>query len=447
MPSPADTILAIGSPPGQSVRGILRVSGPGTAEVLAQLLVEAPPQPRHMHAVRLRSPLPPIPALLLRFAAPASYTGEDGAEIQVPGNPALLDWMLRQGASVPGCRLAEAGEFTFRAFRNGKLDLTQAEGVAATIHAHNEAQLRAAGELRRGTLSKQTAAQVDALGVALALVEAGIDFTDQDDVVPISPADLDARLGRLERDLCALLSRSRAWGTLDALPRAVLVGRPSAGKSTLFNALLGRARAVVHAAPGTTRDALEEHLRLPTGEDLVLVDVAGLDAASTGLDAAAQEQAQVAIGRADVVIAVDDATAPQADWPAFPCPVVRVRTKADLNAAAAADAPLSLCAPTGQGLPELRQAMARALGQRRQSARADELALQPRHEAALRDGLAHLRAARGTLAPHTQDHALPAIERLAGQLRAALDALAALGGTLTPDEIIGKVFSTFCVGK
>lgn len=445
---PADTIIAVSSPPGRSARGLLRLSGPATEGVLAQLLAEVPASPRLMHTVRLRAPLPVIPALLVRFHAPASYTGEDSAELQVPGNPSLLARILERAVDGGLCRLANAGEFTFRAFQNGKMDLTQAEGVAATIHAHNEAQLRAAGELRRGTLAKQTEAQVAALGRALALVEAGIDFTDQDDVVPISPADLDGALEKLETSLAGLLGRSRAWGTLDALPRVVLVGRPSAGKSTLFNALLGRTRAIVHAQPGTTRDALEEHLRLPAGEEIVLVDIAGLDDAQSALDAAAQEQAQAAIGRADVVVAVDDATAPQEAWPDFHCPVVHVATKADL-AAGGAGGPgqLGICAPQRQGLDALRLALAAALKTRRQSARADELALQPRHSQALREALAHLRGARATLGPHAGSHFIPSIERVAGSLRAALDALAGLGGTLTPDEIIGKVFAEFCVGK
>ncbi len=444
---PLDTIIAIGSPPGRSPRGLLRLSGPDTAAVLAQLLQSVPDAPRRMHTVRLRAPLPAIPALMVRFCAPASYTGEDSAELQVPGNPALLNLLLRHATSGGHCRLAQAGEFTFRAFQNGKMDLTQAEGVAATIHAHNEAQLRAAGALRRGALAKQTEMQVTALGRALALVEAGIDFTDQDDVVPIAPADLDNALEQLESALTGLLARSRAWSTLDALPRVVLVGRPSAGKSTLFNALLGRTRAVVHASPGTTRDALEENLRLPNGEEIILVDIAGLDQAQTHLDACAQEQAQAAIGRADVVIEVDDATAPQKEWPVFHCPTLRVPTKADLIPGGGAPAPLTVCAPLKTGLPELRQAITAALKTRRQSAGADELALQPRHEAALREAVASLHAARATLAPHRQSRTMPAIEWVAHDLRGALNALAGLGGTLTPDEIIGKVFSEFCIGK
>lgn len=450
---PQDTIIAISSPPGRSARGLIRLSGPGAADVLARLLQSVPDAPRCAHFVRLRAPLPEIPAILIRFAGPASYTGEDCAELQVPGNPSLLDRILQAATLAEpnrpsGCRLAHAGEFTFRAWQNGKMDLTRAEGVAATIHAHGEAELRAATLLRRGALAKQTESQVEALGRLLALVEAGIDFTDQDDVVPISPADLDGGLAKLEDTLAGLLARSRSWGTLEAAPRVVLVGRPSAGKSTLFNALLGRTRAVVHAEPGTTRDALEEKLTLPGGTEVMLVDIAGLDDAQTRLDAAAQEQAQAAIGRADLVLEVDDATDPQAQWPAFGGPSLRVMTKADLAQAGwQATGGLPVCAPQGTGLLELKQALAEALKRRHQSAGASELALQPRHEEALRGALAQVREARATLAPHVGDHALPAIERVAGSLRAGLDALAGLGGTLTPDEVIGKVFATFCVGK
>ena len=288
MQPPTDTIAAVSSPPGRSARGLIRISGPGVSAVLEHLLEDAIAEPRKLTPVRLKPPhLPPIPALLLRFTAPASYTGDDLAELQLPGNAALLDRVLHevlevgrasrpspstadgpdgpptspnQGAKL--ARLAEPGEFTFRAYTAGKLDLTRAEGVGATISAVSDSQLAAAGLLRRGELGATAESLVDQIGGLLALVEAGIDFTDQEDVNPIAPGRLDEKLADAEHQLERILANSRSWGAIEALPRAVLVGPPSVGKSTLFNALLGRERAVIDAAPGTTRDVLAEPLRL-----------------------------------------------------------------------------------------------------------------------------------------------------------------------------------------
>ncbi len=294
-PAP-DTILAVSSPPGRSARGLIRLSGPAAFAVLDELTEAQHPvsrracpgahaarhagtspaaYPRTLTPARLRPPLPPLPVLVARFPGPHSYTGEDAAELQLPGHPALLDRVLA-AAVAHGARLAEPGEFTFRAYLAARLDLTEAEGIAATIAAVSDAQLAAAGHLRTGELARFAAAHVETLGRLLALVEAGIDFTDQEDVVPIAPADLAAGVDTAHRDLQTLLGRSRAWGNTDALPRVVLLGPPSAGKSTLFNALLGRPRAVVDPRPGTTRDVLEEAMSLsPTNQDATRRLVAG----------------------------------------------------------------------------------------------------------------------------------------------------------------------------
>jgi len=242
MASAQDTIVAVSSPPGRSPRGLVRVSGPDTRSVVAQLILnpvgDAPdsggglaPCVVPWMLCRARLIDPPLPVLLAFFRGPRSYTGQDMAELQCPGHPALLDRVVH-AAVASGARLAEPGEFTFRAFLAGKLDLTQAEGVAATIAATSDGQLHAAELLRRGELGRFAGGLVDQLADALALVEAGIDFVDEEGVVPIGPGDLDLRLARVERELHALLSHSRSWGALEALPRIVLVGRPSAGKST-----------------------------------------------------------------------------------------------------------------------------------------------------------------------------------------------------------------------
>jgi len=467
-PSLPDTIVAVSSPPGRAPRGLIRISGPDTARVLQHLLADdADAPPRQLAPVQLRRPA--LPVMLLRFVGPASYTGEDAAELQLPGNAALLDRVLHDAINTPDThtRLAEAGEFTFRAYTAGKLDLTQAEGVSATIAAVSDSQLAAAALLRHGKLGQTAEQLVDQLGALLALVEAGIDFTDQEDVTPIAPDDLAQRSGAIAKQLDNLLARSRPWGALEALPRVVLVGPPSTGKSTLFNAMLGRQRAVIDPAPGTTRDALAEPLHL-TGHDgrpveVMLVDLAGLDE-TLGPAAAlhehdAQRTAHDAIRQADLVLRISDGVTPNHPLPQTSATVLDVLTKQDANPnsphreiAANGDpldppAVLRVSAHTGSGIDVLRRAIVDSLAGQAVSLQADLLALQPRHESALRDTVQALEQTRGLLAPALGSARLPNIELLANTLRAALDSLASLGGKLTPDEVIGRVFATFCVGK
>lgn len=450
-----DTIVAVSSPPGRSPRGLIRISGPDAKTIITSI-TDAHPVDRALTCCRLLEGR--LPALLTLFAGPRSYTGQHLAELQVPGNPALLDRLLHQIIALGG-RLAEPGEFTFRAYLAGKLDLTQAEGIAATIAATSDSQLQAASLLREGKLGRFAADLVESIGSNLALVEAGIDFTDQDDVVPITPAKLDANLAVIEARLDELLRHSRSWGALEALPRVVLVGKPSAGKSTLFNALLGRERAVISEAPGTTRDLLAEPLSLRSvgGEvvEVMLIDIAGLDDPRSFIDQQMQAAAHHAMESADLILLIADAENDFVLPDSLPHvkPTLHVRTKADLQPPAATgaapplDPTIHVSAKTGHHLDQLRQGIALKLGERAISIAADMLALQPRHESALRSARADLAAARGLLAPQREALAIEDVELIAGSMRSALDQLAGLGGMLTPDDVIGRVFATFCIGK
>jgi len=279
-----DVILAVASPPGHSPRGIIRVSGDDTFTLLQPHLTLRDGAPfslsRGIFRARLSLNDRTIPVLALIFPGRNSYTGQDSLELQLPGNPVLLhriiDAIIESAAARNlSARRAGPGEFTARAFFNDRLTLTQAEGVAATIAARSDAELRAASTLRDGALGDFAATLADDLAAALALVEAGIDFTDQEDVVAITPADLHDRLTDLARNITNHLDRSVGIEQLQAIPWVVLTGEPNAGKSTLFNALLGRSRAVVAAQPGVTRDVLAEPLTITTGHgpaEVMLVD-------------------------------------------------------------------------------------------------------------------------------------------------------------------------------
>ncbi|MCC6677117.1 MAG: 50S ribosome-binding GTPase [Phycisphaerales bacterium] len=462
-----DSIAALASPPGRSLRAAIRLSGPGVDEALATLL-EHPPTARSAAPARLRlSPSLSLPILLLYFPAPASYTGETAAELLIPGNPFLVDRILALLTAQPGLRPAEPGEFSARAYLNGRLTVDQAEGVASIVAAETADQVNAARDLLTGRTGSTYRAWSDELTTLLALVEAGIDFTDQEDVQPIAPADLHRRLAAILTSIDHHLGAAAGRSTIDALPSVALLGPPNAGKSTLFNALLGRRRAVTSPTPGTTRDALAEPLDLshdlPGASTAMLIDLAGLEPsgdatanAADTIEAQMQSRAHAIAARADLILLCD----PTGRFDQRPLhslppgrPILRIRTKADLPspADAAPDPrspeppvpdPLPVCALDGWNLPLLR----RLIAQRTTSARAAGIAgLLPRHRLALLRLRHHLSAA-DELARADQPR-LSAPELAAAALREGLDALGELVGRISPDEVLGRIFASFCVGK
>lgn len=461
-----DTIAAVASPPGRSTRALIRVSGPEARAVAHDLLHIDFPRAVRPAAFQFApnangggegmvSPLP-LPLLALTFPAPNSFTGEDTLELLLPGNPHLVRRVLDAILAVPGLRPAEPGEFSARAYLNNKLTLQQAEGIAQRIAAETAAQLAAADALMDGSHAACLHAHADMLTTCLALVEAGVDFADQEDVVPITPADLHARLTSIAADLTAVLGPTAARAADREQPEAVLVGPPNAGKSTLFNALLARARAITSEHAGTTRDALAEPLDLshdaPGAGAITLVDLAGLGDEAVGgvdeIDTAAQHLARQRIARADVLIWCDPTG--RFDAGAFTRankPTIRVRTKSDLatqrapNAKGGGEGMVSVCALDHTNLPTLRRALADASGA---AAPAGAIAL-PRHRRAIAQTLTHLRAALAAVDP--SDHGLPEPELTAAALRAALDALGELTGPVGTEDLLARVFSTFCVGK
>ncbi len=445
-----DTIAAIATPPGRSGRALLRLSGPRARDVLCAM--DAPRDAMEKaggpaaFGVRWRTGAGSLPVLAVCSRAPGSYTGEDTVELLVPGNPSLVRRLLEWALSHDQVRLAEPGEFTARAYLHGRLSLDQAEAVGALIGARTDEELRAAERLRAGDAGRRATAWIDEAATLLALVEAGVDFTDQEDVVPIDAPSLRARAAALAGELELELGESR--GLRGEGARVVLAGRPSAGKSTLFNALLGRCRSVVAEAPGTTRDAIEEPLNLPgagMNGAVMLVDLPGLDERS-GTDASgqAQRRARAALAEADVVLYCDPSG--RFEEPSFVparAAAIRVRTKGDLLGGAFNGEGLAVCALDGAGLHALRRAIAdAAFG--RESHVGSEAAMIPRRRLAMRRAhAALLQTGDAAIGARALTHP----ELAAHSLRDAVDALGELAGRVHPDDIIGRVFAAFCVGK
>jgi tRNA modification GTPase len=470
-----DTIAAISTPPGRGGIGIVRLSGPQSASIAAQLVRLR--QPLEHARARLADVLDNSDAesvaesgaqsgqideaIVTFFAAPGSYTAEDIVEIAAHGSPVVLDLLLRRALSL-GARLAEPGEFTQRAFLAGRLDLTQAEAVRDLIDAQTLTQARQAASQMGGALSRRVAPLKQSLVDLIALLEAGIDFAEDDiDVTPQS--EIARRIDALT-PLLAALEASFARGRIvhDGLTLAI-VGRPNAGKSSLFNRLVERDRAIVTATPGTTRDLVTERISLD-GIPLELVDTAGLRDAPRGyLEEAEQigiHRSREALADAALVLIVLDATQPLnneergllaavQDRPALvvlnKCDLAKQTAQlpdaiAEVSSTAIADMPtLRTSALTGEGIPALRnRILALATG----GAASEPGLLTNLHQhQAISTTLAALADAA-----NANDSSIPH-EMILLDLYRALWALDSLTGQTTPDDILNLIFSTFCIGK
>ncbi|MBL8885663.1 MAG: 50S ribosome-binding GTPase [Phycisphaerales bacterium] len=446
-----DTIIACATAPGAGARAIVRMSGPGAFEVVDRLCIgSSGKKERIVLAARVRiAGEKSLPCLIAAFPAPRSYTGEDVVEIAMVGNPTLVERLIAGAiGAMDGVRMAGPGEFTARAYLNERLTLAQAEGVASLIAAQGADELVEARRLlsgERGDLYREFASEAMTL---LALVEAGIDFTDQEDVVAISAADLKGRAALLASRIEDVLGSAAGAESRSELPRVALAGMPNAGKSTLFNALLGRRRAVVSDEAGTTRDVLEERLDLSRdisgGGEVMLCDTPGVAEETAGrIDAQAQAMSRGFLAEADVVVWCDPMGRFEGGMKTAPGGrVIRVRTKADLPHGRTGEGAIEVSALDGFHLPSLRRAIADGAWGR---AGLEGGGVLPRHRRALRAAGAELRLIELEVRGKGVGVAEP--ELAAGRLRAALDCLGELTGRMTPDDVIGRVFATFCVGK
>jgi tRNA modification GTPase len=462
----ADTIAAISTPPGRGGIGIVRLSGPQAASIAAHLV--RPHQPLEHARARLADVLdadsaeaPPIDeALVTIFGAPNSYTAEDLVEIAAHGSPVVLERLLHRALDL-GARLAEPGEFTQRAFLAGRLDLTQAEAVRDLIDAQTLTQARQAASQMGGALSHRVAPAKQLLVELIALLEAGIDFAEDDvDVTP--QTEIARRIDDLTPPLIALeASFARGRIVHDGLTLAI-VGRPNVGKSSLFNRLVERDRAIVTAQPGTTRDLVTERISLG-GIPIELVDTAGLREGREGAQVNLEEAEQLGIRRsrealadAALVLVVLDATQPLHEEERRLLAAVQGRpalvamNKSDLievnPAQVQASAPaldgiasLSTSALTGEGIAALRERiLTLATGG---AASEPGMLTNLRQHQAITTALAALADAAKANAggiPH---------EMILLDLYRALWALDSLTGQTTPDDILNLIFSTFCIGK
>ena len=453
--SNSDTIAAISTPPGRGGIGIVRLSGPQAASIAVQLirlrqplehgrarLADVLDDESDSHAARIDE------AVVTFYAAPNSYTSEDLIEIAAHGSPVVLEMLLGRALKL-GARLAEPGEFTQRAFLSGKLDLTQAEAVRDLIAAQTLTQARLAASQMGGALSRRVEPVKLALVELIALLEAGIDFAEDDiDVTP--QTEIARRIGELTPPLTALeASFARGRIVHDGLTLAI-VGRPNAGKSSLFNCLAERDRAIVTATPGTTRDTVAERISLD-GIPLELVDTAGLREAAEEVEQLGIARSREALADAALVVVVLDATEPLNDEERRLLAAVESRpavvavNKSDLIEAGhslpdcGALAALATSALTGEGIPALRE---RILSLATGGAAA---------EPGMLTSLRHQQAIAATLtalADATQSNAasIPH-EMILLDLYRALAALDSLTGQTTPDDILNLIFSTFCIGK
>lgn len=427
-----NTIFAPATAPGRAAVAVLRLSGPGTAAALVALAGPLP-APRRLTLRRLvHDGVLLDQALVIWMPGPASYTGEDSAELHLHGGPAVRAAVLAALTALPGLRAAEPGEFTRRAFLNDRLDLTAVEGLADLIDAETEAQRRQALRQLEGGLRQRIEAWRERLLEALSWIEATLDFSDEDgvDLQPLRDKAL-ATAGSVAAGIEALLAEGSCGERLREGFRVVIAGAPNAGKSTLLNVLARRDVAIVSDVPGTTRDAIEVRLDLD-GLPVWLVDTAGLRTTDDPVEREGVARSRRHAAEADLVLWL---VAPDAAGEAAPpgC-VMRVLTKVDLGASDRA-AGHAVSALTGEGLGELLDALAEAA--KRDVGTGDALVTRSRHRAALQQALTALQRGRSA----AED------ELIAEDLRSALHALGEIVGRVGVEAMLDRLFAGFCIGK
>jgi tRNA modification GTPase len=442
-----DTIAAIASAAGQAGVGVVRVSGPAVPAIAARLLGR-PPRPRYAHYASFADAdgMPIDHGLLLSFPAPASYTGEHVLELQGHGSPVLLDALLQRVCQL-GARLARPGEFTERAFLNGKLDLAQAEAVADLIAARSQAGARAALRSMEGVFSRKVEAVLDDLIALRVHIEAAIDFPEEEIDFLADPV-IGRQLAALREQLADLLAQARRGVRLSDGLQVAIIGRPNAGKSSLLNQLAGHERAIVTDIAGTTRDVLHTALSLD-GIALELADTAGLRETDDPVEREGVRRAREQLQRADVALLVSEPEQIEADLHLFDGAAAGATRLVVINKIDRHGLPprqesrgeqqwLWLSAKTGEGIAPLRETLKTLAGG---GAGEGAFSARRRHVLALQQVSELLERAAVAL-EHTR-----AGELAAEELRQAQHALGEITGSYSSDDLLGAIFGSFCIGK
>ncbi|MEO6846706.1 MAG: tRNA uridine-5-carboxymethylaminomethyl(34) synthesis GTPase MnmE [Chthoniobacterales bacterium] len=440
-----DTIAALSTPPGEGAIALLRISGPDALSIAAKIFTAKSPvselQPRKMVFGKIGKAGETVDeGMLCIFPAPASATGENVAEISCHGGILLTRRVLELALSA-GARHAEAGEFTQRAFLNGKMDLTQSEAVMDLIQARSSLALKAAANQLQGNLGRHTMEVRGLLLNALAHLEAFIDFPEEG----IAPDDFEAlqkRFLEVIEAIDALLATADEGRILREGVKLVICGAPNTGKSSLLNLLLGHERAIVSEQPGTTRDTIEESLTL-RGIPFLITDTAGIRETKDSIEQEGIRRTRQSLEQADLALHVFDATAWQNDAPPFHPQEILVINKIDLISSANVypETALRISCKTGEGLDLLVEEICRRVGGGRLLQGPSSVAINARHQACLKKARAALDAGLKELKKSSPP------ELVAIELHAANDALGEIVGAADTEEILGRIFSTFCIGK
>jgi tRNA modification GTPase len=463
----AQAIVAIATPAGRGAVGMVRVSGPDLRALVQALCGRALLPRQATYLPFLDDDGQAIDqGLAIYFPAPHSYTGEDVLELQAHGGPIVLQLLQarclraaaqwdpgRQQSVCPGLRLAEPGEFTQRAFLNNKLDLAQAEAVSDLIDASTEAAARGASRSLQGAFSGEVQALLEALIRLRMLVESTLDFPEED-IDFLQQADAQGQLDALCDQVQSVLRQTRQGALLRDGMQVVIAGQPNAGKSSLLNALAGMELAIVTPVAGTTRDVVSQTLQIE-GVPIHVLDTAGLRETDDAVERIGIERAWQAIERADALLFVHDAT--QQDDPDHQArdqrlrarlpaglPAIEVWNKCDVASVQPSSVPheaLAVSAKQGQGLADLRQRLLQIAGWQ-QAAGEGLYSARQRHVQALHEVAEHLKAAQMALAQQAG-----ALDLLAEDLRQAQQALARITGDFSADDLLGEIFSRFCIGK
>lgn len=450
MSFPSDTIAALATPVGTSAIAVVRASGPQTPALAVTLFGErAPPRVARRADYRDASGRVLDDVLFTCFAAPNSYTGEDSLEISCHGNPYLAQRIL-EDLFHRGCRPAEPGEFTKRAFLNGRMDLTQAEAVMDLIHARSERALAAANQQLRGSLGRTMTGMVSKLIGVLATVEAYIDFPEED-LPPENRAAIRLSLEELQYETGRLLLTGHYGELLREGIRTVIVGEPNAGKSSLLNRLVGRDRALVSPEPGTTRDYLEEVVSM--GPHLLrLIDTAGLNSVPSPIERQGMDKTLEQARQAHLVLWVIDSThelpslAPEISGLIRPETAIAVFNKTDLPSRGEHKIPAGIrsvrvSALTGGGLDQLESTIVALAEECRKDAGEEIVVVNARHTVAIENARSGIGAALAKLESNS------APELLASDLREAMNALGEIAGRIDNEAVLDRLFATFCIGK